>query len=104
MRSGMLLGLVWLAAVLAAGPLRAEDAPQASPQGDPQANTPAAAPDAPKKVCEVPDSLLTTDSTLPKVTDAVKASRSLNILGIGGQRLPGTAAGRAEREVATGHC
>jgi len=83
MRSGMLLGLVWLAAVLAAGPLRAEDAPQASPQGDPQANAPTAAPDAPKKVCEVPDSLLTTDSTLPKVTDAVKASRPLDILVIG---------------------
>lgn len=83
MRSGMLLVLVWLAAVLAAAPLRAEDAPQGSVQGNPQEDVPTAAVDAPKKVCEVPDSLLTTDSTLPKVLDAVKSSRPLDILVIG---------------------
>jgi hypothetical protein len=86
MRRRIVVGVVWLAAILVAGPLRAEDAPQGNSQGNArenaQAGVPGNAPDA-RKLCEVPDSLLATDSTLPKVVDAVKGNRSLNILIIG---------------------
>jgi hypothetical protein len=86
MRRRIVVGVVWLAAILVAGPLRAEDAPQGNSQGNArenaQAGVPGNAPDA-RKLCEVPDSLLATDSTLPKVVDAVKGNRSLNILVIG---------------------
>jgi hypothetical protein len=89
MRLGIVVCVVWLAAVSAAGPLRAEDAPQGN-QGNPQGNvrenfqagSQGTAPDA-RKLCEVPDSLLATDSTLPKVADALKGNRSLKILVIG---------------------
>jgi len=70
MRSGVIAGLVWLAAVAAAGALRAEDAPQ----------TPAA---EAHKACEVPNAILATDSRLPKVADAVKGGRPLDILVVG---------------------
>src|SRR5262249_10145698 len=78
MRSGFIAGLVWLAAVAAAGPVRAEDASQPPPA------------DA-HKACEVPNSLLATESRLPKVTDAVKAGR-LDILVIGSRSstIPGS--------------
>jgi hypothetical protein len=90
MKSGIVLALVWLAAVSAGGPLRAEDAPAAAPQGAsqgvvevaPQAAPQAAPPDA-SKTCEVPDSLLGTDSQLTKVAEAVKNGRPLDILVIG---------------------
>jgi hypothetical protein len=62
MRSAAVLSLVLLAVVSTAGSLRAEDAPQ---------------------TCDVPDSLLATDSSLNKVSDAVKNGRPLNILVIG---------------------
>jgi len=62
MRSKAVLGLVWLAVVAAAPALRAEEAPQ---------------------TCDVPGSLLATDSTLNKVADALKANRPLDILVIG---------------------
>lgn len=62
MRPARLLGLALLAVILAAGPLRAEDAPQS---------------------CDVPASLLETESPLPKVEAAVKAGRPLDILVIG---------------------
>ena len=52
-----------LAAVSAALPVRAEDASAAG--------------------CDVPSSLLETDSPLPKVTEAVKAGQPLDILVIG---------------------
>jgi len=69
MRSGCILdlisGLALLAAVSAAEPARADDAP-AGPVG-----------------CDVPSSLLETDSALPKVTEAVKAGRPLDILVVG---------------------
>jgi hypothetical protein len=58
----MILGLTVLAGVLAASPLRAEDAP---------AN------------CEVPAYLLTSESTLPKVETAVVSDRKLDILVVG---------------------
>jgi hypothetical protein len=82
MRSGVVLTLVWLAAVSAAGPLCAEDAPAAAPQGTSEVAPQAAPPDAPK-TCEVPDSLLGTDSQLTKVADVVKNGRPLDILVIG---------------------
>ena len=69
MRSGFILGLVsggaLLAAVAAGLPVRAEDAP-AGPVG-----------------CDVPSSLLETESRLPKVTEAVKAGHPLDILVVG---------------------
>ncbi|MBV9458629.1 MAG: SGNH/GDSL hydrolase family protein [Bradyrhizobium sp.] len=60
-----ILGLALLTAVAAALPVRAEDAP-AGPVG-----------------CDVPSSLLETDSRLPKVTEAVKAGQPLDILVVG---------------------
>jgi hypothetical protein len=69
MRSGCILdligGLALLAAVAAAPPVRAEDAPT-GPVG-----------------CDVPSSLLESDSSLPKVTNAVKAGHPLDILVVG---------------------
>jgi hypothetical protein len=62
MRSGIILRLALLAVVLAAAPVRAEDAPAS---------------------CEVPDSLLATESALPKVADAVKSGHALEILVVG---------------------
>jgi hypothetical protein len=68
--SGAILGLALLAGVLsgvlsgvlAALPARAEEAAQS---------------------CEVPDDLLASDSALPKVAEAVKSGRALNILVVG---------------------
>jgi len=59
---GLKIGLMALAVSLTAAPARAEDA----------AHT-----------CEVPNYLLTTESTLPKVADAVKNGRPLEILVVG---------------------
>jgi hypothetical protein len=71
MRSGTILRLALLA-VLAAASARAEDAP-----------APVAPSPAPAASCEVPDSLLATDSKLPRVAEAIKNSRALDILIIG---------------------
>jgi hypothetical protein len=60
--SGTVLGLTLLAGLLTAAPARAQDATQS---------------------CEVPDYLLTSESTLPKVADAIKAGHSLDILVVG---------------------
>ena len=60
--SGLILSLMMLAGLLTAVPARAEDAPES---------------------CEVPGYLLTSDSTLAKVADAVKSGHSLDILVVG---------------------
>ena len=60
--SGKILGLTMLAGIVANLPARAEDAPQS---------------------CDVPDYLLTTESALPKVADAVNNSHRLDILVVG---------------------
>jgi len=60
--SGTILGLALLAGLLTAGPARAEDAPQS---------------------CEVPPYLLTSESALPKVAEAVKSGHSLDIVVVG---------------------
>ena len=60
--SGSILGLTLLAGCLVTAPLRAEDAPAS---------------------CEVPDYLLSSESTLAKAADAVKSGHPLNILVIG---------------------
>src|SRR6476660_6591332 len=60
--AGAALGLTLLAGLWAAVPARAEDAP---------------------RNCEVPAYLLTSESALPKVADAVKSKRPLDILVIG---------------------
>ena len=62
MRSPGFLGLMVLTGCLAATPLYAEDDPPA---------------------CEVPAYLLSTESPLPKVADAFKSGRALNILVVG---------------------
>jgi hypothetical protein len=58
----LVLGLTLLAGLLTAVSARAEDAAQS---------------------CEVPDYLLTSESALPKVADAIKAGHSLDILVVG---------------------
>jgi ABC-type amino acid transport substrate-binding protein len=60
--SGPILGLTLLAGLLIAAPARAEDA---------------------SRNCDVPDYLLASESTLPKVAEAVKSGRSLDILVLG---------------------
>jgi hypothetical protein len=60
--SGSILGLMMLAGLLTAAPARAEDAAVS---------------------CEVPDYLLASESTLPKVADAIKGGHSLDILVLG---------------------
>jgi hypothetical protein len=62
MKSGALLGLALLAVVSATAVARADDAPAS---------------------CEVPDSLLVTESVLNKVANAVKGGHSLDILVVG---------------------
>jgi hypothetical protein len=64
--SGTILGLMLLAGLLTVGPARAED---------PASN--------PAPSCEVPDYLLASESSLPKVADAVKGGHSLDILVVG---------------------
>jgi len=64
--SGAVLALSLLCGLAAAGLARAEDAPQATPP-----------------VCEVPAYLLSTDSLLPRVTEAVKNGQPLTILVVG---------------------
>jgi hypothetical protein len=58
----LMFGMMVLAVLPAAGPVRAEEAAQ---------------------TCEVPDYLLATESPLPKVADAVKNGRPLEILVVG---------------------
>jgi hypothetical protein len=60
--SGAILGLAMLAGLLTAAHARAEDAPQS---------------------CDVPAYLLTTESVLPKVADAVASGHRLDILVVG---------------------
>src|SRR6266852_6657071 len=60
--SGVILGLTLLAGLLTAAAARAEDAPQS---------------------CEVPAYLLTSESALPKVAEALKSGHSLDILVVG---------------------
>jgi hypothetical protein len=60
--SGAILGLILLAGLLTAAPMRAEDATQR---------------------CEVPAYLLTSESALRKVADAVKSGHPLDILVVG---------------------
>jgi hypothetical protein len=60
--SGTVLGLIMLAGFLAAAPARAEDAPA---------------------TCDVPAYLLSSESSLPKVAEAVKNGRPLEILVVG---------------------
>ena len=61
MRSGLTLGLVLFAWVTVAWPAHAEDA----------------------ETCPLPSSLLSTESPLPKVADAIRNGRPLNILVVG---------------------
>lgn len=69
---GALLVLSLFAGFTAASPARAQDPSQGAPQGL-----------APPQACEVPAYLLSTDNQLPRVAEAVKAGRPLNILVVG---------------------
>jgi len=60
--SGAVLGLMLLAGLVTAAPARAEDAPAS---------------------CEVPAYLLTSESSLPRVAEAVKSGHSVDILVVG---------------------
>ncbi|WP_024510157.1 SGNH/GDSL hydrolase family protein [Bradyrhizobium sp. ARR65] len=70
MRSGLILGLALLACVAVAPVARAEEA----------------------ETCQVPASLLSTESSLPKVADAVRSGRPLEILVVGSRSstIPGS--------------
>ncbi|MES5488294.1 SGNH/GDSL hydrolase family protein [Bradyrhizobium sp. INPA03-11B] len=74
-----MLGLMLLAATLAAAPARAGDSPEPAPPAPP---------------CDVPAYLLTSESSLPKVTDVVKANQPLNVLVVGSRSstIPGNEA------------
>jgi hypothetical protein len=72
MTSKVVLGLIMLAGVSAAAPARAEDTPES---------------------CEVPEYLLTSESSLSKVANAIKDGHSLDILVIGSRSSTITAAG-----------
>lgn len=67
-RSGAVLALTLLAGLAAAGSAWAQDKPQDT---------------AARQVCEVPSYLLSTESTLPKVAEAIKNARPLTVLVIG---------------------
>jgi hypothetical protein len=64
--SGAVLGMTMLAGLLTAGPACAEDSPQS---------------------CEVPEYLLTSESALPKVMEAVNSRHALDILVVGSRSL-----------------
>lgn len=63
-----MLGLTLLAAFLAAGPARADDTAAAAP---------------PQQPCDLPAYLLSSESSLPKVTAAVKGGQPLDVLVVG---------------------
>jgi hypothetical protein len=76
MKAKVLLSLMLLCGVLAAPSARAEEtAAPAAPDAPPAAAAPTA--------CEVPSYLLASESQLPKVADAVKGEKPLEILVIG---------------------
>jgi hypothetical protein len=84
--SGAILGLTLLAVVLAVTSARAEDASQGAAQGASRAAPQDGPQDASKdasQVCDVPAYLLTSESALPKVADAVKNGHPLDILVVG---------------------
>jgi lysophospholipase L1-like esterase len=65
-------------ALLVATPARADETPSPPPADSSQSSSPDKSP-----TCDVPPHLLTTDSALTKVADAVKNSQPLNILVVG---------------------
>jgi hypothetical protein len=88
--SGAILGLTLLAGLLAATSARAEDTSQGAAQAAPQGVAQDASKDASKdasqnasQACDVPAYLLTSESTLPKVADAIKNGHPLDILVVG---------------------
>ena len=76
--SGAILGLTLLAGLCAAGVARAQDTPKDTSKDTPKETSQPAV-----QSCEVPAYLLTSDSPLPKVADAVKSGHSLDILVVG---------------------
>jgi lysophospholipase L1-like esterase len=72
------LGLNLLAGVSTAVPARAQEMSKEASKDAPQ-DTPAKTP----QTCDVPDYLLSSESSLPKVADAVKSGRPLDILVVG---------------------
>ncbi len=79
MSPGGILAALAMAALLAGMPARADDAPQNAPP--PESSQNGSQDKSP--TCDIPAHLLTTDSALKKVADAVKNSQPLNILVVG---------------------
>jgi lysophospholipase L1-like esterase len=84
------LGLNLLAGLLTAAPARAEEASKETPKEtskdasqDTSQVAPQDAPPATPQNCEVPDYLLSSESSLPKVAEAVKSRHPLDILVVG---------------------
>jgi hypothetical protein len=77
---GGILGLTLMVVTSVAVPLRAEDAPAANPA---PAETPVPATTPTTPGCDVPDSLLETESSLPKVKEAAKAGNPVEVLVVG---------------------
>jgi lysophospholipase L1-like esterase len=84
------LGLNLLAGLLTAAPARAEEASKETPKEtskdasqDTSQVAPQDAPPARPQNCEVPDYLLSSESSLPKVAEAVKSRHPLDILVVG---------------------
>jgi lysophospholipase L1-like esterase len=76
-----ILGLTLLAGLLTAPFARAQDSPQGTP---PQATPPQSSPlQGTPQSCEVPAYLLTSESTLSHVADAVKSGNPVNVLVVG---------------------
>jgi hypothetical protein len=72
-RTGVVLALTLLVGLAAAGSVRAQDKVQDKPQDK----------DTAAPACEVPSYLLSTESTLPKVAEAVRNARPLTVLVVG---------------------
>ena len=85
---GAILAALAVAALLAATSARADDTSQSAPPGDSQSSSQDKSP-----TCDVPAHLLTTDSALTKVADAVKNSQPLEILVVGSRSSTITASG-----------
>jgi lysophospholipase L1-like esterase len=76
------LGLNLLAGLLTAASVRAQEPPKETPK-EASRDAPQDTAPATSQSCDVPDYLLSSESSLPKVADAVKSRRPLDILVVG---------------------
>src|ERR1700728_4453037 len=76
------LGLNLLAGLLTAASVRAQEPPKEPPK-EASRDAPQDTAPATSQSCDVPDYLLSSESSLPKVADAVKSRHPLDILVVG---------------------